>query len=115
MKNTRLVSKRRAQYEETNKPTFSAQGARFVWETPCPEWLACSLRPAPKALIHDVIGLSDKGLSYDWVPMLPITVFFSFFYSHCISHLGYLKKTKQNSGSRGRVESVMLLLTSKSF
>lgn len=113
MKNTRLVSKRRAQYEETNKPTFSAQGARFVWETPCPEWLACSLRPAPKALIHDVFGLSDKGLSFDWVPMLPITVFF--FYSHCISHLGYLKKTKQNSGSRGRMESVMLLLTSKSF
>lgn len=80
MKNTRLVSKRRAQYEETNKPTFSAQGARFVWETPCPEWLACSLRPAPKALIHDVIGLSDKGLSYDWVPMLPITVFFFVFF-----------------------------------
>lgn len=40
-----------------------------------------------------------------------LLLFFCFFYSHCISHLGYLKKTKQNSGSRGRV----VLLTSKSF
>lgn len=75
---------REARCEETNEPTYCAQGAGFVGRSSRGDWSKRSQHPARRDRLQNVIGLGDKELSYDWTTSLSVSAT-----RHCISYLEY--------------------------